>query len=32
MRNNEWKIAGWRDQRTSALPTWTDVKKYFITH
>ncbi|UOQ51322.1 hypothetical protein [Hymenobacter cellulosivorans] len=31
-RNNEWKIAGWRDQRTSARGTWTDVKKYFITH
>ncbi|MCB2410263.1 hypothetical protein [Hymenobacter lucidus] len=31
-RNNEWKIAGWRDQRTSAQATWTDLKKYFITH
>ncbi|MCB2376713.1 hypothetical protein LGH70_03930 [Hymenobacter sp. BT635] len=30
-RNNEWKIAGWRDQRTSGQATWTDLKKYFIT-
>ncbi|TGE24682.1 hypothetical protein E5K00_05575 [Hymenobacter aquaticus] len=30
-RNNEWKIAGWRDQRTSARLSWTDLKKYFIT-
>ncbi|TGE20133.1 hypothetical protein [Hymenobacter elongatus] len=30
-RNNEWKIAGWRDQRTSASASWTDLKKYFIT-
>ncbi|WP_129921942.1 hypothetical protein [Hymenobacter persicinus] len=32
-RNNEWKIAGWRDQRTAAnQTTWTDLKKYFISH
>lgn len=29
-RNNEWKIAGWRDQRTSSALSWTDLKKYFI--
>jgi hypothetical protein len=32
-KNNEWKIAGWRDQRTTATQaTWTDLKKYFISH
>ncbi|MCC2545121.1 hypothetical protein LJY25_01575 [Hymenobacter sp. BT175] len=32
-RNNEWKIAGWRDQRTTTdRLSWTDLKKYFITH
>lgn len=31
-RNNEWRIAGWRDQRTGAGPCWTDLKIYFITH
>ncbi|GAA3997692.1 hypothetical protein GCM10022408_05540 [Hymenobacter fastidiosus] len=32
-RNNEWKIAGWRDQRTTtARASWTDLKKYFISH
>ena len=29
-RANEWKIIRWRDQRTSAAPCWTDVKKYFV--
>lgn len=29
-RNNEWKIASWRDQRTSNALSWTDLKKYFI--
>ncbi|WP_073281806.1 hypothetical protein [Hymenobacter psychrotolerans] len=29
-RNNEWKIASWRDQRTSGTMSWTDLKKYFI--
>lgn len=29
-RSNEWKIIRWRDQRTSAAPCWTDVKKYFV--
>ncbi|WBA42751.1 hypothetical protein [Hymenobacter canadensis] len=29
-RNNEWKIASWRDQRTSSALSWTDLKKYFI--
>ncbi|QNH60644.1 hypothetical protein [Hymenobacter sediminicola] len=29
-RNNEWKIASWRDQRTSNTMCWTDLKKYFI--
>lgn len=29
-RSNEWKIAGWRDQRTSNAASWTDLKKYFI--
>ncbi|UOG76898.1 hypothetical protein MTX78_09925 [Hymenobacter tibetensis] len=29
-RNNEWKIAGWRDQRTSNALSWTDLKKHFI--
>ena len=31
-RNNEGRIAAWRDQRTSASPCWTDLKIYFITH
>lgn len=31
-RNNEWRIAAWRDQRTGAGPCWTDLKIYFITH
>lgn len=31
-RNNEWRIAGWRDQRTGPGPCWTDLKIYFITH
>jgi hypothetical protein len=31
-RNNEWKIAGWRDQRTGPGLCWTDLKKYFFTH
>jgi hypothetical protein len=32
-RNNEWKIASWRDQRTTGTQaTWTDLKKYFISH
>ncbi len=31
-RSNEWKIIEWRDQRTSANPCWTDLKKYFSTH
>lgn len=31
-RNNEWKIAGWTDQRTSTSACWTDLKKYFISH
>lgn len=29
-RSNEWKIAGWRDQRTSGTACWTDLKIYFI--
>ena len=29
-RSNEWRIVRWRDQRTSAAPCWTDVKKYFV--
>ena len=31
-RNNEWKIAGWTDQRTGTGACWTDLKKYFISH
>ena len=31
-RNNEWRIAAWRDQRTGPTPCWTDLKIYFITH
>jgi hypothetical protein len=31
-RNNEWRIAGWRDQRTGGGPCWTDLKIYFISH
>lgn len=30
-RQNEWRIAAWRDQRTAPnQPCWTDLKKYFI--
>ena len=29
-RNNEWRIAAWRDQRTGPAPCWTDLKIHFI--
>ena len=33
MRNveNEWRIARWRDAKTTADPCWSELKQHFVT-